>query len=180
RALPLAEALRDGVLLAYEMNGMPLPPQHGWPVRLVVPGWYGMAQVKWLTAVTVLAEPFTGFQNAVADRLKRDAGGPREAGPRSRPRALMIPPGYPDFMSRTRFVRPGEHLVHGRAWSGWAPVSRVEVSADGGATWADAVVGPAPDRYAWHAWRYLWRAAPGGGGVRGPGPHQGGHLPPGA
>jgi DMSO/TMAO reductase YedYZ molybdopterin-dependent catalytic subunit len=54
------------VLLAYEMNGMPLPPQHGWPVRLVVPGWYGTAQVKWLTAVTVPVEPFTGFQNAVA------------------------------------------------------------------------------------------------------------------
>ena len=161
RALPLAEALRPDVLLAYEMNGMPLPPQHGWPLRLVVPGWYGMAQVKWLTAVSVLDAPFTGFQNDVAYRLKQDADDPGEPVTRIMPRALMIPPGYPDFMSRTRFVTAGEHLVHGRAWSGWAPVARVEVSPDGGASWQDAVLGPAPDRYAWHSWRYGWLAEPG-------------------
>ncbi len=159
RALPLAEALGPDVLLAYEMNGMPLPPQHGWPLRLVVPGWYGMAQVKWLTAVTVLDAPFTGFQNAVAYRLKRAADEPGTPVTRIMPRALMIPPGYPDFMSRTRFVAAGEHLVHGRAWSGWAPVSRVEVSADGGATWADAVLGPPVDRHAWRGWRWVWPAA---------------------
>ena len=64
RSLPVAEALREDVLLAYEMNGAPLPPQHGFPVRLVVPGWYGMAHVKWLRRITVLAEPFDGFQHA--------------------------------------------------------------------------------------------------------------------
>jgi sulfane dehydrogenase subunit SoxC len=161
RALPLADALGPDVLLAYEMNGMPLPPQHGWPLRLVVPGWYGMAQVKWLTGITVLDAPFTGFQNAVAYRLVQEAGEAGEPVTRIMPRALMIPPGYPDFMSRTRFVAAGEHLLHGRAWSGWAPVSRVEVSTDGGETWAEASLGPAADRYAWRGWRYPWTAAPG-------------------
>ena len=64
RSLPVAEAMRDEVLLAYEVNGAPLPPQHGFPVRLVVPGWYGMASVKWLRRITAVAEPFAGFQQA--------------------------------------------------------------------------------------------------------------------
>src|SRR5512133_1002534 len=128
RALQLDDALRGEVLLAYEMNGAPLPPQHGFPLRLVVPGWYGMTNVKWLRAVTVLAEPFTGFQNAVAYRFKEGPDDPGEPVTRIRPRALMVPPGYPDFMSRTRFVPAGEHRILGRAWSGLAPVTRVEVS----------------------------------------------------
>ena len=71
RSLPLAEALRDEVVLAYELNGQPLPPQHGFPLRLVVPGWYGMANVKWLSSVTVLAQPFAGPQQAVSYRLRQ-------------------------------------------------------------------------------------------------------------
>ena len=55
-------ACGSDVLLAYEMNDAPLPPQHGFPLRLVVPGWYGMAHVKWLTGISVVAEPFDGFQ----------------------------------------------------------------------------------------------------------------------
>src|SRR5919204_4978826 len=62
RALTVEEALRDDVLLAYEMNGSPLPPQHGFPLRLVVPGWYGMTNVKWLAEIEVLDEPFAGYQ----------------------------------------------------------------------------------------------------------------------
>jgi sulfane dehydrogenase subunit SoxC len=159
RALPVAEALRDGVLLAYEMNGQPLPPQHGAPVRLVVPGWYGMAHVKWLRDITVLTEPFEGFQNAVAYRLKTR---PDEAGDpvtRIRPRALMVPPGFPDFMTRTRVLDRGTHRLVGRAWSGWAPITAVEVSTDGGATWAPAELGREPEPYAWRAWSFDWTAA---------------------
>ena len=63
-SLPLEEALRDEVLLAYEMNGEPLPPQHGFPLRLVVPGWYGMTNVKWLERITLVDEPFAGYQQA--------------------------------------------------------------------------------------------------------------------
>ena len=91
RALPIAEA-RDA-LLAYDMNGAPLPPQHGFPLRLVVPGWYGMQNVKWLTRITVLEEPFTGFQNSVAYRMYDADGEPGEPVTRMLPRSLMVPPG---------------------------------------------------------------------------------------
>src|SRR3954468_16851145 len=163
RGLPVAEALRPEMLLVWAMNGAPLPPQHGAPLRLLVPGWYGMAHVKWLRRVEVLDRPFDGYQNATAYRLKVDAQEDGEPVTRIRPRALIAPPGWPDFLTRERFVRPGPGTLSGRAWSGRAPVSRVEVSTDGGATWDDAVLAPA-DRehpYAWRAWSYEWTASPG-------------------
>ncbi|MER8041486.1 sulfite oxidase [Streptomyces sp. NPDC094032] len=160
--LPLAADPARGVLVAYAMNGAPLPPQHGYPLRLVVPGWYGMASVKWLRDITVTAAPFTGFQQAVAYRYRQgpdDPGAPVDV---IAPRALMIPPGFPDFMSRTRVVRPGPVPLAGRAWSGHAPVTRVELSADGERTWTDAEVTADPRRpWAWAAWRTTWTAAPG-------------------
>jgi DMSO/TMAO reductase YedYZ molybdopterin-dependent catalytic subunit len=158
RALPVAEALHEEALLAYEMNGAPLPPQHGFPLRLVIPGWYGMAHVKWLRTVTVLPHAFDGFQNAVAYRLKGSSEEPGDPVTRIRPRALMVPPGHPDFMSRVRFLAPGRHELMGRAWSGQAPVTRVEVSVNGGQSWMDAEVEPAPGRWAWSRWRYGWTA----------------------
>src|SRR5215203_5634760 len=100
RALPIGEA-RDAIL-AYDMNGEPLPPQHGFPLRLVVPGWYGMQNVKWLTRITVLERPYTGFQNSVAYRIYDQNGEPGEPVTRMLPRSLMVPPGVPDFMTRTR------------------------------------------------------------------------------
>jgi sulfane dehydrogenase subunit SoxC len=156
RSLPLAEALRDEALLAYEMNGAPLPVQHGFPVRLMIPGWYGMAHVKWLHRITVATEPFDGYQNAVAYRLKGSSDEPGEPVTRIRPRALMIPPGHPDFMSRNRFVEVGTHELTGRAWSGQPPVTRVEVSVDNGQSWFDAEVEPPPGRWAWSRWRTQW------------------------
>jgi sulfane dehydrogenase subunit SoxC len=161
RGLRLADAMDGEVLLADEMNGAPLPPQHGAPVRLVAPGWYGMAQVKWLQRVTVLDRPFDGFQNATAYRFKQgdEAGEPVT---RILPRALMVPPGFPDFMSRVRIVDTGRHLLTGRAWSGWGPIARVEVSTDGGATWADAAIDaadPGAGRWAWRKWAFEWAAA---------------------
>jgi DMSO/TMAO reductase YedYZ molybdopterin-dependent catalytic subunit len=165
RALPLAVAAGDDpeVLVATAMNGAPLPPQHGRPLRLVVPGWYGMAHVKWLRSVTVSAVPFTGFQQSVAYRIRHTADEEGEPVTRIEPRALLAPPGFPDFMSRTRVVRPGPVTLHGRAWSGQAPVTSVEVSTDRGAGWEPAVLDPAPDahRWAWRAWHYEWTAAPG-------------------
>src|SRR5207248_6734229 len=111
-------------LLAYEMNGQPLPPQHGAPVRLVAPGWYGMAHVKWLLRIEAVQAPVEGFQNATAYRLKQsdEQGDPVT---RIRPRALVAPPGFPDFMTRERVVEAGPHVLRGRAWSGGAPVVRV-------------------------------------------------------
>lgn len=78
RALSVADATADDVLLVYEMNGAPLPPQHGAPVRLIAPGWYGMAHVKWLRDIEVVRKQFTGFQNTTAYRLKQDADEPGE------------------------------------------------------------------------------------------------------
>ena len=163
RGLPLAEALRPETLLVWGMNGAPLPPQHGAPLRLVVPGWYGMAHVKWLTGIDVLTEPFTGYQNATAYRMKVDVDEDGEPVTRILPRALIAPPGWPDFMTRERFVRAGHVPLSGRAWSGRAPVTRVEVSTDGGTTWADAELAPADPGhpFAWRAWTADWPAEPG-------------------
>jgi len=158
RSLPLAEALREEVLLAYAINGQPLPPQHGFPLRLIVPGWYGMAHVKWLRSITVLDRPFDGYQQAVAYHLRRSESDSGVAVTRMLPRALMVPPGVPDFMSRTRFVKPSRHLVEGRAWSGVAPVTRVEFSADGGGSWVDATLGDAASPYGWRGWTHSWDA----------------------
>jgi DMSO/TMAO reductase YedYZ molybdopterin-dependent catalytic subunit len=161
RSLPVAQALAGDALLAYEMNGAPLPPQHGFPVRLVVPGWYGMASVKWLVAVEAVAEPFDGYQQR-AYRLRQDADEPGEPLTRIAPRALVIPPGFPDFMSRTRVVRPGLLMLEGRAWCGRAPVHRVEVSTDGGTTWAAATLEPPGEhRWVWRRWHRAWTATPG-------------------
>jgi len=163
RGLPLADALRPETLLVWAMNGAPLPPQHGAPLRVVVPGWYGMTQVKWLTRIDVSTEPFTGFQNTTAYRMKIDADEDGEPVTRIRPRSLLAPPGWPDFMTRERFVRAGPVTLSGRAWSGRAPVTQVEVSTDGGGTWAPAALAP-PDAehpFAWRAWSFVWDARPG-------------------
>ncbi|WP_432155219.1 sulfite oxidase [Streptomyces sp. bgisy153] len=164
RALPLAAATGTDpeVLVAYAMNGTALPPQHGHPLRLVVPGWYGMAHVKWLRDITVVDAPFTGFQHTVAYRLRQRPDDEGEPVTRIAPRALLVPPGFPDFMSRTRIVRPGPVPLEGRAWSGHAPVTRVEVSSDGGDTWREAALAPDEGHpWAWRRWHLTWPATPG-------------------
>jgi DMSO/TMAO reductase YedYZ molybdopterin-dependent catalytic subunit len=156
RGLPLSEALREEVLMAHAMNGQPLPPQHGFPLRLVVPGWYGMTSVKWLERITVLDAPFKGYQQTRGYRLRQT---PEEEGKpvtRMLPRALMIPPGIPDFATRERTLRADPCMLRGRAWSGFGPVQRVEVSVDGGASWSDARLGRQPSRWAWCAWQWPW------------------------
>jgi DMSO/TMAO reductase YedYZ molybdopterin-dependent catalytic subunit len=161
RSLPVAEAMRDEILLAWEINGQPLPPQHGFPLRLIVPGWYGMTHVKWLRSIAAVAEPFTGWQQDVAYHVRSSEDEQGEPVTRIKPRSLMVPPGIPEFLSRTRFLEPGRCEVEGRAWSGRAPVSRVEFSDDGGETWADAELGAQVGEFAWRGWSYAWDAAPG-------------------
>jgi DMSO/TMAO reductase YedYZ molybdopterin-dependent catalytic subunit len=162
RSLTVEQALESDVLVAYEMNGVPLPPQHGYPVRLVVPGWYGMAHVKWLVGVDVVDTPFDGFQQAVAYRMRLAADESGDPVERIAPRALIVPPGFPDFMSRTRVVRPGRVALEGRTWSGRAPVARVEVSTDGGQTWHEATLEPDQGhRWAWRRFTHEWTATPG-------------------
>jgi len=156
RSLPVEEATRDDLLLAYEINGQPLPPQHGFPLRLIVPRWYGMAQVKWLRTITAVAEPFGGYQNVQRYRLRQEESELGEPLTRMAPRALMVPPGIPEYLSRTRVAPFGPCRLEGRAWSGGAPIVRVEVSADGGNTWGDADVGAPPAVTAWHPWSFRW------------------------
>jgi sulfane dehydrogenase subunit SoxC len=159
RALPLVEAERG--LLAYEMNGTPLPPQHGFPLRLVVPGWYGMTNVKWLTRVTVLEEAFQGFQQSVAYRMYAEDGEPGEPVTRMMPRSLMVPPGVPDFMTRERHLEPGPVTLKGRAWSGWGQIAAVSVSTDGGASFAEAELDEPVGESAWRGWSFDWDAPEG-------------------
>ncbi len=162
RSLPLAEALRDEVLLAYELNGVALPPQHGFPLRLLVPGWYGMTSVKWLGRITVLDLPFEGFQMAKRYRRQLDEDDPGTPYTRMSPRALAVPPGIPDFHSRERHLGSGTCVLRGRAWSGWAPIAAVDVSVDGGKTWAAAEIERDVDSpWAWCAWSFEWDASPG-------------------
>ena len=160
RGLALDEALRDDVLLAYECNGVPLPPQHGFPLRLLVPGWYGMASVKWLRSVEIVDAPFEGYQQN-AYRLRQESDEPGVAVTRIEPRALVVPPGSPDFLSRRRFLPTGAHLLEGRAWSGWGEVTRVEVTIDGGTTWQVATLEAVAGRFAWRRWTFLWTAETG-------------------
>ena len=140
RSLPLADALRDDVLLAYAMNGEPLPPEHGAPLRLVVPGWYGMASVKWLARIRLIERAFDGFYQK--DRYVIDGQPLRDIAPR----AVITEPADGARLSRSRIV------VRGRAWSGHAPVDSVEVSSDGGFSWHPAELGPEISPYAWREW----------------------------
>lgn len=163
RSLTLEDAQRDEVLLAYAMNGAPLLPQHGFPLRLIVPGWYGMTHVKWLRGITVVAEPFQGYQQAGTYLFQTSEDDPGVPVTRMAPRSLMEPPGIPDFLSRTRFLRAGVCALHGRAWSGQGAIVRVEVSTDGGRSWQEATLGEAPasSPYAWRPWAFDWQATPG-------------------
>lgn len=156
RSLTTKDATRPEVMLAYEMNGRPLEPQHGAPVRLLVPGWYGMASVKWLRRIEAVTEPFDGFQQVDAYRIQRsedDRGVPIQ---RLRVRALMAPPGIPAFPSTRRFVDAGPVALFGRAWCGTASVARVDVGVDG--AWYQAELGPRVGPFAWRSWTWTWDA----------------------
>jgi DMSO/TMAO reductase YedYZ molybdopterin-dependent catalytic subunit len=159
RSLVIAEAQRPEVMLVYAMNGRPLEPQHGFPLRLIVPGWYGMTSVKWLRSIEAVTEPFTGYQQTPAYHFTRDADDPGEPVQRIRPRALMVPPGVPDYFSRHRTVEAGRVHVAGRAWSGAGEVTRVEVGLDG--SWSDARLGEAVGPFAWRSWTFDWDAVAG-------------------
>jgi len=151
RSLPLAAALNPDVLLAWEMNGEPLAPEHGSPVRLVVPGWYGMASVKWLVGVRVLTEPFRGhFQTERYVYMEEDGVPDGTPVTRIRVRALTAFPADGAVLP-LQVVR----LV-GTAWSGDGEIRRVEVSTDGGGSWSDAVLEPPGTRHTATVWSLEW------------------------
>ncbi|MFE0019512.1 sulfite oxidase [Amycolatopsis sp. NPDC059021] len=149
RPLPVRKALRD-VLLAYEMNGEPLPPDHGFPVRLVVPDWIGISSIKWLGRIEVADRPLYSPWNTQYYRL--------------------VGPGYPaggELVTRqntkSAFELPWaatlgggrEHVLRGRSWSGTGRVRRVEVSTDGGRTWRHTT--PMGAGHGWQRWAIPWR-----------------------
>lgn len=140
RSLPIADALRDDVLIAYSMNGEDLPAEHGAPLRLIVPGWYGMASVKWLVRLRLLEQRFEGFfqtdRYVVGDRPLREIAA----------RALIAWPQGGERLAARPFV------ARGYAWSGRSDLARVEVSTDGGRSWRDATLAEGTARYAWRQW----------------------------
>jgi DMSO/TMAO reductase YedYZ molybdopterin-dependent catalytic subunit len=159
RSLSVPDAMRSEVLLAYEMNGRPLEPQHGFPLRLVAPGWYGMMHVKWLRSIAAISSQFDGYQQRTAYWYRQSQDDPGEPVTRIRPRALMIPPGFPDFLTRHRVVEQGRVVVRGRAWSGVAPITRVELGVDG--AWAAAELDREVGPFAWRSWSAGWDASVG-------------------
>jgi DMSO/TMAO reductase YedYZ molybdopterin-dependent catalytic subunit len=159
RSLRVADAMLPEVMLAYEMNGRPLEPQHGFPLRLLVPGWYGMTSVKWLTSIEAVTEPFAGYQQGVAYHFRSGPDDPGTPVERIRPRALLLPPGFPDYLTRSRIVERGLCTIEGRAWAGSTPIVRVEFGIDD--TWRNATLGEPLGPFAWRRWSYAWEATEG-------------------
>ena len=150
RSLPIDVAMRPDTLLVYEMNGSELPPEHGHPLRLIVPGWYGMASVKWLRRVTLIDTGFEGYFQTYK-YVMDDGLGATEPLTSMGVKSLICSPSDGDTLEAGASV-----CVNGMAWSGGERIAKVEVSADGGATWRDAeIVGPS-ERYAWQLWRIAW------------------------
>ena len=156
RSLPLDKALDPDTLLAWEMNDAPLPPAHGGPLRLVVPDWYGMASVKWLTRLEAREAPFQGYYQAQRYVYDLADGSPTTPVSTMRVKSLIIAP------SDGAHVPLEPVTIRGRAWSGEAPITRVEISTRGGEFWEAARLLGAPSAHAWTAWEYTWQpTAPG-------------------
>lgn len=154
RSLTLAKARQPEVLLAHQMNGADLSPSHGFPVRCIVPGWYGMASVKWLTRIIVVDRPFLGFFQSINYTYweRRDSGAVLAPVTEVQVKAQIARPTVHEV------IRPGTaYRMHGAAWTGDSEVTKVEVSADAGKTWGEAKLLDKPIKYAWRRWEYEWR-----------------------
>jgi DMSO/TMAO reductase YedYZ molybdopterin-dependent catalytic subunit len=155
RSLPLAKALDRDTLLATRMNGERLTANHGFPLRLFVPGWYGVASVKWLRRIEVLDRPFHGYFQSVKYTVQRPTPSGRET--------VVVGP----IAVKSELIRPaagselglGANRLFGVAWAGEEAVARVEVSADDGRTWNPAELLGSRAPYSWTLWEYLWEAA---------------------
>lgn len=151
RSLPLAIARLPDTLLAWSMNDEPLAPAHGAPLRLVVPGWYGMASVKWLTRITLSGQPFTGhYQHNDYVYLRQDGIADGTPVTLMRVRSVIASPIDGATMSMAPVV------VSGSAWSGEAPITRVELSHDDGRTWHQATLNPPASERAATLWKWTW------------------------
>jgi DMSO/TMAO reductase YedYZ molybdopterin-dependent catalytic subunit len=152
-SLPRAKAIQPEVLIAYRMNGRDLPRDHGFPVRAIVPGHYGMASVKWLTRIQAVRQPFHGYWLTSDYAYWASMDG----------RPVRRPLGEMNLKSQIARPRVHESLapnriytVSGAAWSGETDVAGIAVSTDGGRTWAEAELLDPPRRHAWRRWRLDW------------------------
>jgi DMSO/TMAO reductase YedYZ molybdopterin-dependent catalytic subunit len=152
RSLPVTDAGHPGSLLAYAMNGEPLPLEHGYPLRLIVPGWYAVASVKWLTEIEAIGSPFTGFFQAKRYVYETQHNGSvaREPVRLQQVRSVITQP------SAGQEVTAGDLLVRGVAWSGAAPIDIVEVSVGSG-PWQNARLIGQQHRHSWRWWELLTR-----------------------
>lgn len=159
RSIPLEKALDPNTLVATHMNGERLTKHHGFPARILVPGWIGAASTKWVTEIRVLDHEFDGNYMKPGYRIPTRALAPGEelkpddatvAITRLNVKSVIASPG--DGSTATHGVIP----VHGAAWAGEADVTRVDISTDGGQTWSPAELGPDHAKYAWRLWKYSW------------------------
>ncbi|MEA3191668.1 MAG: hypothetical protein QOD26_1 [Betaproteobacteria bacterium] len=156
RSIPMAKAMDDNTLIAWAMNDAPLPWIHGYPLRLVVPGWVGSASTKWLSTLTVLDAPFKGTYMTGSYIRPRDAVEPGQ----KMPNDVVSTEGWP---VKSMITSPAPNarskvgapiVVRGRAWVGEGSIERVEISSDEGKTWQRAQLAAAGDaRHAKYAWR---------------------------
>lgn len=153
RSLPRKKATQPEVLIAYQMNGRELQRDHGYPVRAIVPGHYGMASVKWLTGIHAVVERFQGYwQTSDYGYWDSSDGRPvrRPLGEMKVKSEIMRPAVY------EKLTPNQPYLIAGASWTGESEIARVEVSADGGVTWAGAKFLDPPRRYAWRRWQFDW------------------------
>ncbi len=153
RSLPRAKAT-DNVLLAFEMNGEPISTEHGFPLRAVVPGWFGMASVKWLQRIIATDRPFGGYYETLDYTYWETIDGNEQLIPLAemRVKAQIARPLPDEVLLSGSTVR-----VQGAAWAGENAVAKVELSTDGGATWNEATLSGEATKYAWRFWEYEWQ-----------------------
>ncbi|GAA0694015.1 sulfite oxidase [Streptomyces cellulosae] len=152
RPLPLSKALHD-VVLAYEMNGEPLPPDHGHPVRVLVPSWVGIASIKWVGDIEVSAQPLFSPWNTTFYRLF----GPGHPEGGSAPLTRQTLKSAFELARGATFPVGRGQVLTGRSWSGAGPVDRVDVSTDGGASWRQARLLERPRPDTWTRWSVTWK-----------------------
>jgi DMSO/TMAO reductase YedYZ molybdopterin-dependent catalytic subunit len=152
RSIPLEKA--SSVLLAYKMNDVDLPPEHGFPVRAIVPGWYAMASIKWLQRLIVIDKPFTGYFQTLDYAFWKRRGDMAERVPLSemQTKAEIARPMKGEIVPANSNVR-----VHGAAWATNGEIMKVELSTDGGSTWNDAKLLGEAKANAWQLWEFNWK-----------------------
>ena len=157
RSIELTKAM-DDALLAYEMNGAPLPPLHGAPLRLIVPGWAGDHWMKWLTRLSLQPEPAKGFYMDTAYRYPLHPGAPGVAFKPEEMKPLTELAVKSNITTAPSKAHAGKPVtIRGFAFSGAPGIARVDISADDGRSWQPATLDPRHDPYAWRLWSYSWK-----------------------